>query len=203
MDEAQRIVARANGGSGSPFIKFSEFQRLMRPGPASGAGSGSGGEALVVCVAHVSVDEEARELDLFERRLLGGGLRLRKLGRLRGGGGQPRGGGMRTFTLRGGGGGRGGAVAAPYMLTWRKGGLKSTLKGTFDLRHLTDVVAGGVARTLGGPGFGGGFGGVGGGGSDPGFGLGGNPGLQLFLVSPRGVLGLEVTRDRSVGGQAL
>jgi len=74
--------------------------------------------------------------------------RIKKLGRVVGtgdsGGARVRGGGMRTFSLD---------LRRPWLLTWRKGGLKTGSRGRFDLRTATDVVAGGRAvGGFGGPG---------------------------------------------------
>lgn len=116
----------------------------------------------VVVVAHVSIDDTQAAAETLHERLSGpGGLRLRKLGREvpsnsassaspngnpqsrpqkggRAGKSKVVGGGMRTFRV---------SKQTPWLLTWRKGGLKSRLTGKLDLRLVTDVVTGGHAAS--------------------------------------------------------
>jgi hypothetical protein len=219
LDDAARIIAEARHGAGQPYLRFEDFKALMRAaGGASTRRSGSqaGSGAAVVVVAYVSVDDEHASAEGLQQRLTAGpGLRLCKLGRPVNArpGGSPGGvkkvvgGGLRTFRLD---------RQRPWLLTWRKGGFKALFRplGQFDLRLVSDVVAGGASPCS--PGYGSGVGGgCGHGGGDGGgiFGggvvgattqpfsntsaLGGDPALHLFLVSPVGCLGLAATDAES------
>jgi len=175
FDEVERIIAKATQGSGQPYLLFPDFQFLMRhnnftqksggpqpggahPSAGSGASTNANGPAVVV-VAHLSIDDtQAAAETLLERLSRPSGLRLRKLGRevssnasssssnssghqpQKGGQGKTKviGGGMRTFRVH---------KHTPWLLTWRKGGLKSRLTGNLDLRLVTDVITGGISNT--------------------------------------------------------
>jgi len=173
FDEVERIIAKATQGSGQPYLLFRDFQYLMSSnhtkdyaniGGRAQPGAAFSASPAVVVVAHVSIDDtQAAAETLFERLSGPGGLRLRKLGRevssknassappngnqqsrpQTGGGGrasksQVVGGGTRTFRV---------SKQAPWLVTWRKGGLKSRLTGKLDLRLVTDVVPGGHAAS--------------------------------------------------------
>jgi len=165
-DECWRIIQNVTQGDGE-FIHYKHFKQLLRPGDDEGFlmnGSGSGGvgvgEASIIVVAHLALDEELILQDDFEQKLCTSGMRLRKCGRMVGT--TLKGSGMRTFKLDV-------LHNQPHMLIWKKGGLKSGLKGKFDLRLVTDVVCGGTSYPS----------------------SRGTPALQVHLLSPSGSLSLE------------
>ena len=78
----------------------------------------------VTIAVHIPLDEELLRHEQFEKRLTKG-IRLKKFGR--------KGAAFRTFTLQSQGGGA--------HLAWRKVGLKTGNKGTFDVATMEAVTA--------------------------------------------------------------